>query len=303
MRKFLCHSSLFSAGLLNERIINVFRTSEVTRLDLGPSLSEEGGLNMGGRAIWNVFTRPSSFLFLSELSFSNTHVMDMDLVKLVGLPRLAVLGLVNTGIGDEGVFHLTALRLTLTHLHLSHNPRITDDAVPALGLCINSRLRYLGLVGTSVAMPGLRRMAKLIQREQRIVDVEIPEECERYIDSIPNLYLLHPQPPLITSPALCSKLSAAALQRNLEAHAEVTNKSCFATGMKTNPQKIFTGGTKEEMCERLKELLVRREVDLVVWGMVYGYGETYEGDRSGKDETMKFLEAQAAARDAHKRLR
>lgn len=40
-------------GLLNERIINVFRTSEVTRLDLGPSLSEEGGLNIGGRTVWN----------------------------------------------------------------------------------------------------------------------------------------------------------------------------------------------------------------------------------------------------------
>lgn len=40
-------------GLLNERIINVFRTSEITHLDLSASLSEEGGLNMGGKDVWD----------------------------------------------------------------------------------------------------------------------------------------------------------------------------------------------------------------------------------------------------------
>lgn len=82
------------------------------------------------------------------------------------------------------VFHLIALKLTLTRLDLSDNPCVTDDAVPALNLCINSKLNFLGLVGTSVAMPGLRLMAKLIQREDRIVDVEIPEACESYIDGL-----------------------------------------------------------------------------------------------------------------------
>ncbi|KAJ3880454.1 hypothetical protein F5051DRAFT_399785 [Lentinula edodes] len=294
---------LAAEGLLNERIINVFRTSEVTRLDLGPSLSEEGGLNIGGRAVWNVFTRPHSFLFLSELSFNNTPVLDMDLVKLIGLPKLAVLGLKNTGVGDEGVFHLIALKLTLTRLDLSDNPCVTDDAVPALNLCINCKLNFLGLVGTSVAMPGLRLMAKLIQREDRIVDVEIPEACESYIDDIPNIYLLYPQPPLITSPALCSRLSAAALQRNLEAHAEVANKRLATVGAKAAPVKIFTGGTKEEMCERLRNLLVKREVDLVVWGMIYGYEEVDGGERAGKDDTKKYIEAQADAIEAHKGLR
>ncbi|KAF9077320.1 hypothetical protein BDP27DRAFT_1312194 [Rhodocollybia butyracea] len=268
---------LGAEGLLNERIINMFRASEVTRLDLGPSLSEEGGLNMAGRAVWDILTRPHSFLFLTELSFNDTPLLNMDLVKLIGLPRLAILGLKNTGIGDEGVFHLTALKLTLTHLYLSNNPGITDDAVPALNLCIASKLCYLGLVGTSIAMPGLRWMASLIHKEERVVDVEIPESCEHYIEGIPNFYLLHPQPPLITSPVLCPKLSAGALQRNLEAHAEVANKHQAVAG-KAAPSRIFTGGTKEEMCERLRELLVRREVDLVVWEMVYGHREGGVGE-------------------------
>lgn len=82
----------------------------------------------------------------------------------------------------QRVYHLVALRLTLTHLYLSYNPCISDDAVPALNLCIASKLRFLGLVGTSIAMLGLRRMAKLIQREERIIDIEIPEECEKYVD-------------------------------------------------------------------------------------------------------------------------
>ncbi|KAJ4000693.1 hypothetical protein F5050DRAFT_368366 [Lentinula boryana] len=292
---------LAAEGLLNERIINVFRTSEVTRLDLGPSLSEEGGLNLGGRAVWNVFTRPHSFLFLSELSFSNTPVLDMDLVKLIGLPRLAVLTLKNTGICDEGVFHLTALKLTLTHLDLSQNPCITDDAIPALCLCITSKLRFLGLVGTSIGMPGLRRMAKLIQKEERIVDIEIPEVCESYIDDIPNIYLMQPQPPLITSPALCSRLSAAALQRNLEAHAEVANKLQSTGGAEAVSAK--RSDTKGEMCRRLRDLLVQRELDLVVWGMIYGFEEADGVNWTGKDDKVKYLEAQAAAREAHKRLR
>jgi hypothetical protein len=63
-------------------------------------------------------------------------------------------------------------------------------------------------------------------------------------------------------PALCSRLSAGALRRNLEAHREV-NKN------------ILAGGTKEEMRDRLESLLKRREMDIVVWGMVFG-----DGDRS-----------------------
>lgn len=32
-------------------------------------------------------------------------------------------------------------------------------------------------------MPGIRRLAKTIYDEDRIVDIEIPSACERYIDS------------------------------------------------------------------------------------------------------------------------
>lgn len=38
------------------------------------------------------------------------------------------------------------------------------------------------------------------------------------------------------------------------------------------------------MCERLKELLSRREVDLVVWGMIYGYGDGGRVDMSRKGD-------------------
>lgn len=102
---------------------------------------------------------------------------------------------------------------------------------------------------------------------------------------------------------MCSRLSAAALQRNLEAHADVANKRLATVGAKAAPVKIFTGGTKEEMCERLRNLLVKREVDLVVWGMIYGYGEADGGEWAGKDDTKKYIEAQAAAIEAHKGLR
>lgn len=49
-----------------------------------------------------VFSKPHSFLFLTELSFSATRVQDADIVHIHHLPRLVTLLLNNTGIGNEG---------------------------------------------------------------------------------------------------------------------------------------------------------------------------------------------------------
>jgi hypothetical protein len=68
-------------------------------------------------------------------------------------------------------------------------------------------------------------------------------------------YLVNLVPPLISNPAQCSRLSAAAIKRNLSAHAAVN-------------REIPTCGTKKEMVQRLEDLLETRLADLEVRRMI-----------------------------------
>jgi hypothetical protein len=108
-----------SLGLINEHVLNLFRSSEIRSLDLTASLADEGGLNMSGgdtlRGNWLysaqsapaampvflVFSAPNSFLFLTNLSFAGTPLCDSDLAYIHHLPKLAYLNLDRTDIGNE----------------------------------------------------------------------------------------------------------------------------------------------------------------------------------------------------------
>lgn len=79
------------------------------------------------------------------------------------------------------VFLLVNLKEKLCYLDLAHNPKINDDAIPAILLLTN--LAYLSIQATGVDMPGLRRLATVVYTEDRAVDIEIPFRCEKYIDS------------------------------------------------------------------------------------------------------------------------
>jgi hypothetical protein len=79
------------------------------------------------------------------------------------------------------VFLLVNLKEKLYHLDLAHNPKINDDAIPAILFLTN--LAYLSIQATGVDMPGLRRLATAIYTEDRAVDIEIPFRCEKYLDS------------------------------------------------------------------------------------------------------------------------
>ncbi|KAJ7315335.1 hypothetical protein DFH08DRAFT_715623 [Mycena albidolilacea] len=245
-------------GLLNVRVLTFLRTSEIWRLVMTDSMSDEDGLNLSGKEVFSVFSKPHSFLFLTELSFSGTRVQDADIVHIHHLPRLVTLLLNNTGIGNEGVFNLVALKRSLLQLSIATNPHIDDDAIPALVLL--SKLFFLTILDTSIDMPGIRRLAKTIYDERRIIDIEIPSECDRYIDNIAHQYLLHPTPPLIENPSIVPELSVSALKRNLAAHA-----AC-------NPA-VVAAGTKPELALRLKTLLETRKADLLVREMMSGGDE------------------------------
>jgi hypothetical protein len=81
----------------------------------------------------------------------------------------------------NSIFLLVPLKRSLTQLCISINPKITDDAVPALLLLY--KLTFLSIIDTSINMPGIRRLARTIYDDDRVIDIEIPIVCEQYVDS------------------------------------------------------------------------------------------------------------------------
>ena len=69
---------------------------------------------------------------------------------------------------------------------------------------------------------------------------------------------------MITNPDVCAQLSAAALQRNLAAHAV------------KNPDIIMVG-SRVEMIERLRTLLEVRKMDMLVRSMIVGTEQSGDG--------------------------
>ncbi|KAJ8588245.1 hypothetical protein M405DRAFT_740638 [Rhizopogon salebrosus TDB-379] len=245
---------LADRGFLTEIVLTLLRGGNIDRLELGPTMCEEDGLNLSSSNLLRVFSRPDCFMMLKELVLNGAHLQrDFDIVHIQRLPHLERLHLKATGIGNEAVFLLVNLKEKLYHLDLAHNPKINDDAIPAILFLTN--LAYLSIQATGVDMPGLRRLAAAIYTEDRAVDIEIPFRCEKYLDNLHKQYLTNPVAPLITDPSACSLLSNASLIRNLDAHAAINSL-------------IVSTGTRPEMIERLTKLLERRQMDLVVRSMV-----------------------------------
>ncbi|KAG2348083.1 hypothetical protein BDR05DRAFT_875592 [Suillus weaverae] len=247
---------LADRGLLTEIVLTLLRGGNIDRLELGPTMCEEDGLNLHSSNILRVFSRPGYYSTLKELVLDGAHLeRDFDLVHIQQLPNLERLHLEGTDIGNEAVFLLVTLKEKLYYLNLAHNSKIDDDAIPAIFLLTN--LGYLSIQATGIDMPGFRRLAAVIYAEDRVIDIEIPFRCEKYIDNLHKQYLVDPALPLITDPSACPLLSNVALIRNLQAHADV------------NPTIVPTG-TRLEMIERLKKLLERRQMDLIVRSMICG---------------------------------
>ncbi|KAJ7646206.1 hypothetical protein B0H17DRAFT_959163 [Mycena rosella] len=248
-----CQLANNAPGLLTVGVITVLRTSEIWRLELAESIGDADGLNLAGKDILPVLSKPNSFLFLSELSFSGIRMQNIDLVHIHRLPRLANLLLNDTGIGNEAVYHLVALKRSLLQLSIATNPLVDDDAIPALLLL--PKLSFLTILDTAITMPGLRRLAQGIAEAHRVLDIEVPAPCERYVENLSAHYVVFPAPPLIRLASAAPVLSAAALKRNLAAHAA------------RNPA-VVASGTKSEMVERLQRLLETRAADLLVREMI-----------------------------------
>jgi hypothetical protein len=111
---------LCATGLLNAHILTHLRKSDIQRLHLSASIIDHEGLNLAGQDIFygthfllcktrshlrhpTVFSKPNSFLHLTELSFNSTQLDDFSLVHIQHLPKLATLLLDCTGISNEAL--------------------------------------------------------------------------------------------------------------------------------------------------------------------------------------------------------
>ncbi len=75
---------------------------------------------------------------------------------------------------------LVSLQRSLTELYSALNPSIEDDGIPAL--IILRKLRFLTILGTAIAMPGLRRLGATFYGRKTPVELEVPRDCEIYLD-------------------------------------------------------------------------------------------------------------------------
>ncbi|KAF8124827.1 hypothetical protein EV363DRAFT_1177507, partial [Boletus edulis] len=244
------------SGALNEYVLAALHDAEFRCLDLGPTMRGVNELVLPRGDVMRVFSEPGWFKHLKTLSFTGGRFRDdFSLSHIQPLCQVEKLVLANTGIGNEGIFHIVALKHKLRYLDLSGNLLISDDSVPALVLLEN--LQHLSIFGTGILMHGLRKLAVALKEGERVMDIKIPNTCQDYIDGMHKQYLLYPTPPLISDPGIICMLSKTALSRNLEAHAAI-NSSIVSTG----PQ--------DEMEERLGKILEVRNHDLVVREMLVG---------------------------------
>ena len=191
---------------------------------------------------------------------------------------------------SDRVFYLVSLKRSLTELDVAFNTGIDDDAISAL-VCL-SKLRFLTLLDTRVGMPGLRRLCAAITQRSYAVELEVPRQCEIYIDSkidtplydaqaltqdveMGSKYVLHPEAPLISDPNAVSNLTSTALKHNFVAHSQY------------NPS-ISVDGTQGEMAERLRTLLETRRADMLVRQVLWKEDEDGDDDDSSESSIEVF---------------
>ncbi|EKM77929.1 hypothetical protein AGABI1DRAFT_42617 [Agaricus bisporus var. burnettii JB137-S8] len=196
---------------------------------------------------------PGSFMGLVSLKIETVPLADDHVLNFHHLPDLQYLSLRDTCISNTAVYLLSSHRRTLLSLDIGDNSDIDDDAIaPLLNF---KKLKYLNMIGTDVTMDGLRRYAKAIHEAKRVIHIDIPEECEQKLQNLGHLYLVDIPPPFISDPDALENLTLAEIRANLNAHWEVN-------------KRIVTTGNKNDLRERLKELLARRKDDLLVKEMV-----------------------------------
>lgn len=233
-------------------LLDCFRASDLTSLNLSSPAAPHGELALRDpfSEIVKKLFQQDKFSSLAVVSFRNTQLINDDVASLRLLPHLENLDLSGTGIGTQSLHHLVCHRHTLKILNISLNPLIDDDARVALSAF--SYLSAIYLRGTSITMPGLRRLVQgVLPHTCRLLS--IPEHCINHLNTRHERYMIDIPDTYVQDPANVDSLTLPALKRNLEFHAKAN-------------RDVHVTGTKAELNNRLFAILSNRVADLKIIG-------------------------------------
>ncbi|GBB91959.1 hypothetical protein RclHR1_19430006 [Rhizophagus clarus] len=192
----------------------------------------------------SVFGLPNGFKHLKSLKLSYMPIKDSYFNNFRGL-NLDELVIDNTGIGDEALVYLVALKDNLCLLNITGNKKITDDSIFILVLF--EKLVVLLLDDTSISMDGIRKFVSKTTSTD-LSQISIPSPCRKYLNRRKEIYCVEYKQGMKIDPSEVEFMNLTEIRRQLMFHYEVN----------TN---INIVGSKEELEESLKEILKRRRDD------------------------------------------
>ncbi|RPA98859.1 hypothetical protein L873DRAFT_1686018 [Choiromyces venosus 120613-1] len=229
-------------------LLDSFSGSELRFLDLStPSSSPSEFLipDKPPTLILRSLYQQNQFTALTTLSLRNTQLSNNDLSLLMLLTSLADLDISNTGLGIHSLHHIVCHHKTLVQLNLSHNQGMDDDCrVPLAAL---PKLARLYLRGTSISMPGLRRLVtRALPNNCRLLS--LPNHCITYLNDRKSHYSIDIPDSYVHDPKKLENMSLPELRKNLELHARVNGD-------------ILLTGSKSDLFNRLNNILQNRLAD------------------------------------------
>ncbi|PKK66153.1 hypothetical protein RhiirC2_853078 [Rhizophagus irregularis] len=192
----------------------------------------------------SVFGLPNGFRYLKALKLSNMPIKDSYFNNFRGL-SLNELVIDNTGIGDEALAYLVALKDNLCLLNITGNMKITDDSIFILVLF--EKLMVLLLDDTSISMDGVRKFVSMTASIE-LSQISIPSSCRKYLNKRKEIYCVEHKQGMKVDPLEVKFMSLSEIRRQLMFHYEVNSN-------------INIVGSKEELEELLREILKRRRDD------------------------------------------
>ncbi|CAG8798973.1 20158_t:CDS:2, partial [Gigaspora margarita] len=200
-----------------------------------------------------VFALPNSFHQLTSLKLSSIPIRNADIVNLRGLKMLSELFVDDTGIGNEAVAYIVALK-TLRRIDFTGNKEIDDDA--ACNLIFLENMETIFLDGTSMTMDGIRKYASTT-KSSKLSQITIPRECRNYLNRRKEIYCIERKYGMIEDPSRVHLLPPSHIRAQLKFHYEINDK-------------IIITGPIEELAKTLKSILIRRRDDAKVMHLAGG---------------------------------
>jgi hypothetical protein len=193
----------------------------------------------------SVFSLPYGFQHLKSLKLSFMPIKDSYFNNLRGLKNLDELVIDSTGIGNEALTHIVALKDNLCLLNITGNKRIDDDSIFILVLF--EKLVVLLLDDTSISMDGIRKFV-FNTTSIDLSQMSIPSSCRKYLNKRKEIYCVEHKQGMKIDPLEVKFMSLSETRQQLMFHYKVNNN-------------INIVGSKEELEELLIEILRRRRSD------------------------------------------